>query len=320
MEDKAQPMASTAEVLLDLPEGDEKTPPACVALGLFDGVHRGHVALLRKTAALAEENGLLPTVFTFRDESGIKADVPRLTTPEERLARIGACGIRRIHAADFAALRDLTPEAFTSELLLGRLHARAVVCGENYRFGRGGRGDAPLLARLLAAHGVALTVLPTETCGGRAISSSAIRAAIEAGDARTASEMLGYPFSLTAPVLHGRALGRTIGLPTANQCFPENSVLPANGVYAVYARLGTRTLRGIANVGRHPTVSAHDALNCETHLLDFSGDLYGRSLRVEFLCRLRPEKKFPNIEELRRAVCADIENAERMKLWENGQS
>lgn len=303
----------------ELSEWPFPSPPTAVALGFFDGVHSGHRALLRFTAEEAAKRGLVPTVFSFREGSGIKATLPRISTPSERYTHMAACGIARVALADFAALRDLAPAAFVRDILVARLDVRLAVCGENFRFGRGGAGDANLLKSELATHGVPLFVLPTEKVGGEAVSSSAIRAALEAGEAEKAAALLGRPFSLTGKVLHGRALGRTVGLPTANQVFPAGSVLPACGVYAVRVRLGGRTLRGIANVGRHPTVAEGDALNCETHILDFSEDIYGRTLTVEFLSRLRPEKKFENIEALVRAIHADIETAERMQLW-NGQN
>lgn len=293
--------------------------PAAVALGIFDGVHLGHAALLRLTAEEGAQRGAVPTVFSFREGSGIKAGLPRLTSPEERFARMGECGIARVALADFSALRDLSPDEFVSEVLIKKMNAALVVCGENFRYGRGGAGNASTLSAQLATHGVPLFVIPTQKLGDLPISSSEIRAALSEGDAPRAAAMLGRPFSLSGEVLHGKGLGHTVGLPTANQLFPEGGVLPACGVYAVRVLLGGRVLRGIANVGRRPTVEKSEMLNCETHILDFTGDIYGARMTVEFLYRLRPEKKFENIDALVRAVRADIETAERMQLW-NGQN
>lgn len=289
--------------------------PAAVALGLFDGVHRGHAALLRFTAEEGARRGALPTVFSFCEGSGIKAGLPRLSTPEERFARMGECGIRRVALADFSSLRDLSPEEFVDRVLIGKMNASLAVCGENFRYGRGGAGNPSTLSAQLATHGGPLFVIETQKVGDITVSSSAIRAALAEGDAPLAAALLGRPFSLSGAVLHGKGLGHTVGLPTANLVFPEGGVLPACGVYAVRVLLGDRVLRGIANVGRRPTVEDSDTLNCETHILDFSGDIYGERMTVEFLYRLRPEKKFENIDALVRAVRADIETAERMKLW-----
>ena len=293
--------------------------PSAVALGLFDGVHLGHAALLRFTAEEAERRGAVPTVFSFREGSGIKAGLARLSTPEERFSRMGECGIARVVLADFSALRDLPPEEFVSEILIKKMNATLVVCGENFRYGRGGAGDRETLSAQLATHGVPLFVIPTEKLGKIPVSSSAVRAALEEGDAPLAAALLGRPFSLSGEVRHGKGLGHTVGIPTANQLFPEGSVIPARGVYAVRVLLDGKVLRGIANVGRRPTVENVEVPNCETHILDFSEDIYGAQMTVEFLYRLRPEMKFENIDALVRAVHADIETAERMQLW-NGQN
>lgn len=291
-----------------------------VALGFFDGVHAGHAALLRRVVTEAAERHAEPAVFSFYDGEGIKSDVPRLTTQEERLRLLEEAGIARAFLGHFGAMRTLSPEAFAEQVLCGICGACAAVCGPNFRFGYGGQAGPERLSACLATHGIPLFVLPAQEYHGKMISASAIRAAVEQGDMPQAAGMLGRPFTLSGPVLHGHALGRRLGFPTANQSFPAGTVIPAYGVYAVRVALSDedRIYRGIANVGRRPTVEDAGAVNCETHLLDYTGDLYGRQMRVFFLRHLRGERKFADTEELRRTVLADMAAAERMHVWENG--
>lgn len=291
-----------------------------VALGFFDGLHRGHADLLDRACREAKARRLVPAVFSFHDGGGIKDGLPRLLTEEARVTGLLDAGMEVVHLADFAEVRDLSPAEFVEDILLRRCGAAAAVCGENFRFGRGASADTAALASLLATHGVPLFICPTRKYESEAVSTSAIRAAVEAGDMPRAAAMLGRPFSLTAPVLHGKELGRLLGFPTANQVFPQGSVIPACGVYAVTAEVEDgRRLQGVANVGRRPTVEGAGDINCETHFLDFTGDLYGKRLCLHFHRRLRGEKKFKSTEELCCAIRADREAVERIDLW-NGQN
>ena len=301
-----------------IPQG---TDACVVALGFFDGLHIGHAALLEKTVAEAAARGLSPCVFTFADDPTFK-DGQRLCVEEERLSRFADFGIARVVTADFPALSGLSPEAFVEEVLLGTLNAAAVVCGFNYRFGRGAAGDVALLSSLLATHGVPLFAVAERAVGGVTVSTSAIKAALAAGDAEMARAMLGRPYSLTGTVTHGKALGRKIGVPTANVPFPDRIFTPKRGVFAVSCEIEGMAgeLTGLANVGVRPTVKDGGKENCEVHFLDSVGDLYGRRVCVRFLHFIRPEMTFPDLAALVSRIDLDKQIAkEYFNKW-NGQN
>ena len=280
------------------------------ALGFFDGVHLGHRRLFDATLAEAARrgDGAAPAVFTFSDDlRQIKPGAARLTDFETKLRLLGEAGIRRVYVADFPSVMGLSPESFVSQILVQQCKTVFAVCGFNFRFGSGASGDALLLRALMLEAGADAEVIPPAYLGGSVISSSAIRAAIEAGDMPHATAMLGRPFSLTAPVLHGRGYGQSEGVPTVNQVFAESGILPRSGVYACRARLSDGTaLSAVANVGACPTFGEKGEIHCETHLIGYRGDLYGKTLTVEFLYYLRPEKRFDSVGELYAQIGCDI--------------
>ena len=282
--------------------------PLAVALGNFDGVHRGHRQLLFQACALAAGiPDCVPAVWTFT--SLAKTSVtPVLTETSEKLRLFAKAGIRAALFEDFAFVRDLSPETFVREYLVRTLRCAAVVCGEDFRFGKGRAGDASLLRSILAEAGVPLSVVPSVMTDGVPISSTRIRLAVEAGDMEKAAALLGRPFSVNLPVLHGNRIGHTIGLPTVNQKFPDGHIVPAHGIYACICTVDGRRYEAAANVGTRPTVSDGDAVNCETHILGFDGDLYGQTVRVEFCRRLRGECRFSSVSELKAAIEQDVRN------------
>lgn len=292
---------------------------ACVALGFFDGVHRGHLSVLSAAAARARALGLPLLVYTFRASDAPKADAPLLSTDAERAALFAALGARYCVLDDFSAARTTSAEGFVRDVLLGALGARAAVVGEDFRFGYRAAGDAALLSRLMAEGGGEALILPPILHGGAPISSSRIRAALGAGDIALATALLGRPYALTLPVAHGRALGRTMGFPTANQALPEGHAIPADGVYVTdcITQSGAR-LRGVTNIGMRPTVAGHHR-RMETHLIDFSGDLYGAPLTVCFLARLRGEQTFPSLAALTAQITKDRMEAKQWKT-QNGSN
>lgn len=297
------------------------TDAAVIALGFFDGLHIGHAALLEKTAAEARARGVAAAVFTFADSPGFKGGL-RLYPEGERLSRFADFGIERVYVADFSALAHLSPEEFVRQVLIDGLHAAAVVCGFNYRFGAGAAGDATLLSALLTPHGVPLFALPPTLYGDKVVSTSLLRATLGAGDVGAAMAMLGRPYSLSGRVVRGKALGRTIGIPTANIPFPDGLLVPRRGVYFVSCELTgcDRTLFGLANVGVRPTVEKVERENCEVHFLSEVGDLYGKDIRVSFLEFLRPEERFADLAALGAQIALDKQIAkEYMDKW-NGQS
>ncbi len=296
-------------------------PHVVLCLGNFDGVHRAHQQLLREgirlSRRLTEDTdeavtcGVLcfprPSSDAFRP-----ADAPpqHLTTADEKLALIAAVGVTHAYLCDFESVRALSTEAFLT-LLQADLGCVGAVCGSNHRFGAGAVGDAD---HLIARFGEqAVTVMPEMMLDGVTVSSSAIRARLWAGDAEGAAHLLGRPYSLESEVTAGKQLGRTLGFPTANQCFPAESLIPAHGVYAALCHTEEGVFPAVANVGLRPTVDGAGAcVNCESFLIGYTGDLYGRRVRTEFLRFLRPEKRFSNLDELKAAIAQDAEEARRV--------
>lgn len=298
------------------------TDKTVVALGFFDGLHIGHRALLDKTVSEARLRGLCPAVFTFADGPFFKDGGLRLFCEEERFSLLGAAGIARVYVADFPTLAPLSPEDFVYHVLLARLHAAAVVCGFNYHFGARAAGDVTLLAKLLATHGVPLFPIEERAVLGKTVSTSAIKAALAVGDVDTANAMLGRPYTLSGTVAHGKHLGSRIGIPTANIDFPDRTVAPRRGVYVVSCRMegDGRTYPGVANVGVRPTVEKTERENCEVHLFDEVGALYGKRLSVRFLSYIRDEQVFPDLASLTSRIALDKQIAKEFFDRWNGQN
>lgn len=294
------------------PASPQKMPEATVlCLGNFDGVHLAHRALL--TQAKLVRKASFPTaacgVFCFH---GLSSDylqespTPHLCTDEQRLSLFREMGMEFAILAHFPDIREISPENFIADLLLGQCNCVSTVCGFNYRFGKGGLGTPTLLRERFGEHA---HVEPPVTVDGIPVSSTRIRTLLRAGDLATAAELLCRPYGFSAPVLHGKQLGRTIGIPTVNQSFPRGQLILPRGVYVTDCTVGNRIYRGVTNVGTHPTVDVNAPINCETYLLDFSEEVYGKNITVSFLHFLRPEQRFDSLEELRLQIQSDIARA-----------
>jgi riboflavin kinase / FMN adenylyltransferase len=286
-----------------------ETRPSAVALGAFDGVHLGHRAILGTALTRARAAGLEAVACTFDPHpmEVLQPDrAPRpITTLDERLALIGETGVDAVVVLAFTrALASIEPEAFVKDVLLGRLRAREVVVGYNHRFGRGARGDARLLQDLAARIGFQAHVVPPMTVDGAAVSSTEIRAALQRGDVTTAARDLGRPYAIAGQVTAGAGRGRTLGVPTAN-IESDRPVLVARGVYRGRTHLDGGSHASVVNVGVRPTFG-ETTLAVEAHLLDFTGDLYGRRVRLDLLDRLRDEMRFPSVDELKAQIARDI--------------
>ena len=283
-----------------------------LCLGNFDGVHLGHRSLLQ--AAKDLQKSAFPKaacgVFCFHGLSSdfLSKNPPKhLDSEESRLAKFAACGMSFVIFADFARICDLSPEEFITSVLLSTCRAKAVVCGDNYRFGKGGTGTTDLLAR---TNGLSSVVLPELPIDGLPVSSTRIRHLLEVdGDAESASRLLGSPYALNAVVEHGKGLGHKLGVPTLNQSFPENALIPRHGVYLTETLVDGATYPGVSNVGLRPSVEKTEIANCETNLLSFSGSLYGKTVTTRFLAYLRPEKTFASENELQQAILDDLQKA-----------
>jgi len=291
--------------------GAPQIGPASVAVGNFDGVHRGHQALVAAAVARSRATGGAAVVLTF-DPHPARVLRPQeapaaLTTLAQKEELVAALGIDRLVVVEFdTRLAALSPEAFAREVLQQALGARHVVVGESFRFGRGREGDPRRLEALGASLGFAVEVVPPLLEGGRAISSSRVREALESGDVGEARTLLGRDYFVDGEVVRGDGRGRTIGVPTANLA-PEEQILPANGVYAARCRTGAGAWHAAAvNVGERPTFGG-GRVRLEAHLLDFEGDLYGARLRVAFHERLRGEQRFDGKDALVAQIRRDIE-------------
>ncbi len=286
-----------------------------VALGKFDGVHRGHAKLLAAVLRLARREGAPAMAVTFdvHPDSLLRPHQvpPLLTTVEEKTDAIRAAGIGCLLYLEFTpSFAHLTAHEFAEDFLGRRLGARWVLAGETFRFGRNRGGDTDMLRRWGAALGFRFRAVPQATFGGEPVSSTRIRRVIAAGEMRLAAQLLGRPYSIAGTVEHGEARGRGLGAPTANLVLPGKA-LPADGVYLARASVGRGEPRpALVNVGTSPTFGAGER-RVEVHLLDFAGNLYGRRMRVHFERHLRPESRFPDAEALARQIRADVSRAER---------
>lgn len=274
-----------------------------VCVGAFDGLHLGHRALLSECVARARTAGLEAVALSFeplpREFFGGEQPPARLQLPRARFEGLAALGCDRVGLLRFnRALASMSAEDFVRDVLVGRLQAREVWVGPDFRFGRGRAGDVALLRRMGNALGFAAHSLDIVTCvDGERVSSSRIRDALAAGALELAGSLLGRPYAISGRVVRGKQLGRQLGYPTANQRFGR--CLPALwGVYAVRVHgLGDAPRAGVASLGRRPVVQGREPL-LETHIFDFSGDLYGRRLCIEFVAKLRDELNFPDLPAL----------------------
>ena len=276
-----------------------------VALGNFDGMHVGHMAVL-EAAKSFESEGLLPVAVLF-DEHSLKAITGKapamLMTVTERNRIINENGLR-IETLIFNEIRDLSPSDFVEKILVGRLGAAAVCCGYNYRFGKGASGTAQTMSEICGRLGLQCRVSGEVDVDRCAVSSTKIRGFFENGEIEKANEMLGRPFGFSSRVIDGDKRGRVLGFPTINQIIPEELAMPRFGVYQSVVTVNGEKFKGVTNVGRRPTVGTEKILS-ETHILDFDRDIYGENVDVRLIKFIRPEKKFSSFDELARQIKSD---------------
>ena len=276
--------------------------PRAVALGLFDGVHIGHRAVISGTL----DCGLVSSVFTFSDGARtMPKGAPALISPQNKQTLLSQTGVQELINVDFDCVRALSPREFVTTVLRDALHTARVCCGENFRFGSGGTGDVDVLRELCAEQHIDLAVVKTVDCDGVPISSTRIRDAVAAGDLPLATRLLGHPFWLDEVVSKGQQLGRTLGFPTLNQYLPPDFVEPRFGVYLSAVEIDGRVHTGLTNIGRRPTVGS-DAPLAETWVPDYDGDLYGQTVRTIPVRFLRPEQAFPSVADLQAQLQKDL--------------
>ncbi|HJD44123.1 MAG TPA: bifunctional riboflavin kinase/FAD synthetase [Candidatus Paenalcaligenes intestinipullorum] len=292
------------------------TQPSAVTIGNFDGVHRGHQAILAPVKKAADQYGLLPSVVTFTPhpraffaEKGHRPELipTQISNLRDKFTLLHEYGMQQIVLAKFNhALATLPAEQFIQQLLLKGLNTKWLLVGEDFRFGFQRKGDLDLLAQYAQRYDFTLhTIEDIQDAGGQRISSSEVRTALAVGNLERSQALLGHPYRLTGHVIHGQKLGRTIGFPTLNLRAPAFCAA-RSGIYIVRVLgLSDQPLPGVASLGVRPTVTDNGALLLEVHLLDRNVDAYGKLVRVEFLHFVRDEEKFPNIETMTAAINSD---------------
>ena len=295
--------------------------PSAIAIGNFDGVHLGHQALLEYVKTAAVERGLVPSVVTFephpKDFFGRGGDMARISTLHDKVTQILKCGIERIYILPFnTRLAGMRAQDFVTDVLLEGLGASWISVGQDFHFGGDRSGNVDLLHTMSQTLPFELYVAPTFFHKEERVSSSRIRTVLAQGDLFEAAVMLGRPYSMCGRVIHGAALGRRLGYPTLNLAPipPGSHARPAvTGVYAVRIHgLGDAVHNGVASIGVKPTVASDGRWLLETHVFDWVGDAYGHVISVEFVQRLRGEKKFSGLEELKAAIESDAAQARRI--------
>ena len=293
-----------------------KVEKTVIALGFFDGVHRGHGALLRKAAERAGELNAAPAVFTFdRSPKELVTGKPVLlinSNDDRRDIIRRVYGIQRVIFAPFDREMMTMPwQDFITELLVKQYGAVHLVAGHDYRFGHKNEGTVERLREKCRELGLGCDIIPKVELEGITVSSTYIRTLLEQGDVERAALFLGHPHCLSQTVRHGQRLGRTIGIPTVNLAVPAHVLTPERGVYITRAFLPDgRSCPGVTNVGTRPTVTDGDTVSVETYLLGFDGDLYGQTVRLDFHKRLRGEVKFPSLEALRQEILRNVAETE----------
>ena len=285
----------------------QNQPPRAIALGYFDGVHMGHRAQMDRAVLRANEIGGVSAVFTFDKHPSTVVtgrSVPLLTSEayrREEIKQLG--GVDEVIFGHFdAELRTMDWRDFIHKLLIGRFNARYIISGHNNRFGYMGRGTAEGMAEECAKAGVGYDCIPDVKIDGIVVSSTYIRQLISLGDMERATRFLGHPYTITGVVGHGRKVGRTYGVPTVNLPLPREMALPPYGVYASRVLVDGQAHLAATNIGVKPTFVDGGAPTIEPHLLDFTGDLYGKQIHVELHCFLRPERAFPSVDALHAAI------------------
>lgn len=288
---------------------------ATVALGNFDGVHRGHAAVIRAAHAARPDLPLAVLTFEPHPREFFRPDDPpfRLTLPGERNAALASLGVRVVYELPFnAEFRGMSAEQFVADILHVGLSAKHVTCGPDFAFGHRKSGTLDFLARRAEALGMGFAAIPAVTDAHGVISATRIRRALQDGYPEHAAAELGRPWAIRGEVAHGDKRGRTIGFPTANVALGRY-LEPARGVYACRITLADGSAHaGVANIGRRPTVNEGPESRVEVHIFDFAGDIYGTEISVALLAFIRPEQKFSGLEELKARIAADAAEARRL--------
>ncbi len=285
---------------------------SAVTLGKFDGLHRGHQKLIQKICEKKEKFHVKTIVFAFdmnpffRQKGLVRKGI---TTNEERKERLSQVVDVLVECPFDERISTMTAEDFIEKILVQTFHAKYIVVGTDFRFGFEKKGDVAMLAAYAEKNGYELTVVSKEMFGNREISSTYIREELEKGHMENVNQMLGYPYTISGMVEHGKQLGRTLGFPTLNVHPSDEKMLPPKGVYMTNTFVDGQIYHGLSNVGFKPTVADEHRMLIETFLFDYNGNAYGKEVRTQLLHYKRPEQKFDSVDELKAQIDTDIDYA-----------
>lgn len=296
--------------VIDFNEEKLRTAPWCIALGSFDGVHLGHRRLIELLKKEAKTFGTGSMVYTFHTHPRklLTPDkhIYLITDNEKRAEIIEALGVDMLYLEDFNIIRDMSAEAFVRDILVGRFGVKSVVVGYNYRFGIKGEGNAEVLKQLGEKYGFRVNVVGAVEVNGHVVSSSLIRHIIRSGDVEKVADYLGREFSVHGKVIYGKQNGEVMGIKTANIYVEKDITLPKKGVYFTTTLLHGKNYKSITNIGFNPTFSG-ESLSVETHIIDFSDNIYGEEIEIFFHQHRRDEIRFETMEELVLQIRSDIQ-------------
>ena len=285
---------------------------SAVALGNFDGLHKGHQKVISQAVECAK-SGLVPTVLTFSGNDCKNTPgkpCGEIITMEYKISLLERTGVKQLYVIPFLSVKDMTAEEFIKSVLIGVCSAKETSCGFNFTFGRGGKAGSGTLSNLCSRYGIENNVANAVLCGGAPISSTRIRGLIAEGRVDEAEKLLGRPFCFLSPVIRGKRIGHSLGTPTANQEIPAGFIKPKYGVYVSRVYLKDKSYCGVTNIGVKPTVGS-DCVLAETWMPDYTGgEIYGETIRTDLMRFLRPEKKFSGLDELKKQIIINAGQAE----------
>ena len=287
-----------------------------VAIGNFDGVHIAHKALIKALVDTARDRGVPSAVFTFESDDNPKKDASRLMTDEKRSSLLSSLGVDLLIKVPFGKIKNISAEKFVSEILLKKLKAKVIVCGYDFRFGKGGKGNTDTLKAMMPD--VSVIALDCVCEDNEAVSSTRIRNLLQSGDIAGANRLLGHKFSIDGEIVRGARIGHTIGVPTINVIYPEKLALTPFGVYISLTKVDGKIYKAITDIGKKPTVGS-DRIIAETHILADCGELYGKFAEISLISFVRKEEKFESLEALKLQLQKDISSAEKY-FAENGEN
>lgn len=306
--------------MIDLTENNSvASDNTAVALGVFDGIHRGHQDVIKCAVGFKAE-GLSPAVFTFNTKTVTtkgNGKIDMLISDELKAEKLEELGVEYIYSPQFSEVRELTSEMFVKQILVEKMNAKVAVCGENFKFGKGAFSGAHDLEEIGAKYGIKTKIVPYTTYNMQPISSTEIRRLIKEGSIDIANYLLGYDFHFRIEVVHGNSLGKTLEFPTINQKFLSSHVVPRFGVYASQTKIGDKMYPSVTNVGIKPTIGGESSPLAETYIFDYSGDLYGQRLTVYLKKFIRPEQKFNGIDDLKAHLEIDLKKAKEYLYFDN---